>query len=129
MNQLGFPSEVTAQEIAREKTLGDAIALCAKAGGLEPKQVQAALKTDKGQWSRWESGAEGIVWPKFTALMDTCGNEAPLLWMVNARGFDLASLRKQETETQRKLREAEEQIAMLLHDKRVLTEALRGVPA
>lgn len=44
MNQLGFPSEVTPQEIAREKSLGGAISLCAKAAGLEPKQVQDALK-------------------------------------------------------------------------------------
>lgn len=28
-----------------------------------------------------------------------------------------------------RLREAEERIAMLMHDKRVLTEALRGMPA
>lgn len=126
MNQLGFPSTVTVHEIAREKTLGGAISLCAKAAGLEGKQVQDALKTDKAQWSRWESGAEGIVWPKFAALMDLCGNEAPLLWMNCQRGFDLSSLRRKETEVERELREARERIELLEHDKRVLTEALHG---
>jgi hypothetical protein len=134
VNQLGFPSAVTLQEIAREKTLGGAIGLCAKAAGYEGKQVQDALRVDgkpldKAQWSRWESGAEGIVWPKFTALMDFCGNDAPLLWMNLNRGYDLSSLRRLESETERALRIAKERIAMLEHDKRVLTEALRGVTA
>lgn len=127
MNQLGFPSNVTVQELAREKTLGGAIALCAKAAGLEPKQVQDALRSDKAQFSRWTDDKEGILWTKLLALMDCCGNDAPLLWMLHARGYDLASLRRRETEMQRELRMAQERIAMLEHDKRVLTEALRGV--
>lgn len=104
MHQLGFPSEVTAQEIAREKTLGGAIGLCAKAAGLEPKQVQDGLKSDKAQFSRWTDDKEGIVWPKLTALMDLCGNDAPLLWMLQARGYDLSSLRRVETELERQNR-------------------------
>lgn len=126
MNQLAFPSDVTAQEIFREKTLGGAIGLCAKAAGLEPKQVQDALKSDKAQFSRWTDDKEGILWTKLEALMDVCGNDAPLLWMLHARGYDVASLRRRETEVERQLREAREQIEMLMHDKRVLTEALRG---
>lgn len=104
MHQLGFPSDVTAQEVARERDLGGAIALCAKAAGLEAKQVQDILKADKAQFSRWLSGAEGIVWSKFTALMDACGNDAPLLWMLHSRGYDLGSLRRVETELERQNR-------------------------
>ena len=126
MTQLGFPSDVTPQEIAREQTLGGAIGLCAKAAGLAPKEVQDRLKSDKAQWSRWESGAEGVIWPKLAALMDTCGNDAPLLWMLQQRGYDLGSLRRQESETELALRLAREEVAQLRHDKRVLTEALRG---
>jgi hypothetical protein len=110
MNQLGFPSAVTVQEIAREKTLGGAIGLCAKAAGLEPKQVQDGIKADKAQWSRWESGQEGVVWPKFVALMDLCGNDAPLLWMLHARGYDLSSLRRQETDIERENRLLREEL-------------------
>jgi hypothetical protein len=90
LNQLGFPSDVTRQEIVRERDLGGAINLCLKAAGLEPKQVQDRLKMDKAQFSRWSAGTEGIVWSKFTALMDECGNDAPLLWMNHARGYDLS---------------------------------------
>lgn len=119
MSQLGFPSEVTPHEIAREKTLGGAIGLCAKAAGLEPKQVQDRIGADKAQWSRWESGQEGIVWPKFLKLMDECGNDAPILWMLFQRGYDLSSLRKQESETERELREAREEIARLKNEREV----------
>lgn len=127
MNQLGFPSDVTPQELAREATLGGAIGLCAKAAGLEPKQVQDKLKTDKAQWSRWESGAEGVVWPKFVALMDLCGNDAPLLWMLHARGYDLSSLRRRETETEKLLREAQERIQQLEHEREIERRLFRDL--
>jgi hypothetical protein len=126
VNQLGFPSEVTIQEITREKSLGDAIGLCIKAAGFEPKQVTDDLKMDKAQWSRWQSGQEGVMWPKLLAVMDKCGNDAPLLWMNHARGYDLSAMLRRETDLERQLREAQEHIARLQLDKRVLTEALRG---
>lgn len=119
MNQLGFPSEVTPQEIAREHSLGGAIDLCAKAAGLSPKQVQDALKADKAQFSRWTDDKEGIMWSKLVALMDTCGNDAPLLWMLRARGYDLSSLRRSETQTERQLRLANERIGELEREREV----------
>lgn len=120
--QFGIPVEVTPQEITRESSLGGAIGLCAKAAGLEPKQLQANLKLDKAQWSRWESGGEGVVWPKLAAVMDHCGNDAPLLWMIHARGYDLHSLRKRETELAKQLREAQE-------ENRALRRVLMGATA
>lgn len=123
MNQLGFPSHVTAQEVQRERDLGGAIALCARAAGLEAKQVQDILKADKAQFSRWLSGAEGIVWPKFQALMDACGNDAPLLWMLHARSYDLGSLRRIETELERQNRELRDEVKAL---RRVLQPAVTG---
>ena len=50
--------------------------------------------------------------------MDTCGNDAPLLWMLQRRGYDLYSLRKRETETERENRLLREEVAAL---RRVLT--------
>lgn len=111
MSQIGIPTEVTPQEVAREKSLGEAIALCVKAAGFEPKDLQLDLKWDKAQWSRWESGQEGIVWPKLVAVMDYCGNDAPLLWMLNARGYELSSLHKKETEKEKECRLLREELA------------------
>lgn len=113
MSQVALPVLVSPTEIMRERTLGGAITLCAKAAGYEGKQVQQDLKFDKAQWSRWESGQEGIVWPKLCQVMDHCGNDAPVLWMNYDRGFDLASMRKRESELERELREAREEIGAL----------------
>lgn len=98
----------------RERTLGGAITLCAKAAGYEGKQVQQDLKFDKAQWSRWESGQEGIVWPKLVQVMDHCGNDAPLMWMNFDRGYELETMRKRESELQRENRLLREQNAALL---------------
>lgn len=121
MHQLGFPSDVTAQEIERETTLGGSIGLCAKVAGLEPKQIQSALRLDKAQWSRWESGQEGVIWPKLVAVMDHCGNDAPLLWMNSARGYDLSAMRRRETDLERQNRLLREENTAL---KRVLQGAM-----
>lgn len=98
-------------------TLGGSISLCAKAGGFAPKEVQDGLKTDKAQFSRWTDDKEGITWAKLSTLMDFCGNDAPLLWMLQQRGYDLASLRRQESETERELRIAKERIAQLEQER------------
>lgn len=116
MNQLGFPSDVTPQEVAREKTFGGSIDLCRKAAGLEPKQVTDAVRTsegkpvDKAAWSRWVNDNEGVEWPKLVQIMDKCGNDAPLLWMLHARGYDLSSLRRQETDIERENRLLREEL-------------------
>jgi hypothetical protein len=120
--QVAFPVDVSVQEITREKTLGGAIGLCAKAAGYEPKELQAGLKWDKAQWSRWESGQEGVVWPKLVQLMDYCGNDAPVLWMYHARGYDLNALRRRESELERENR-------MLREERDALRRVLQGVPA
>ncbi len=126
MNQLSLPSDVTAQEVAREKSLGGAIALCARVAGYEPKQVMDAIRdpktnkpVDKAQWSRWISGEEGVVWPKFVQLMDFCGNDAPLLWMNHDRGWDLNVMRRRETELEQRLR-------MVMEENRALRRVLQG---
>lgn len=112
--QLAIPNPVTPDEVMREHTLGGAIELCAKVAGFDfDKQLQMALGVDKAQFSRWQSGDEGIKWPKLNTLMDHCGNNAPLLWMVHARGFDLHAMRMRETETERENRLLREENAAL----------------
>jgi|GEM_PF-2749195 len=56
---------------------------------------------------------EGVIWPKLSALMDVCGNDAPLHWMLHQRGYDLHSIRKLETETERENRRLREENAAL----------------
>jgi hypothetical protein len=107
--QIGLPVEVSHQELVRKPTLGAAIKLCYEAAGLEPKEVLHAIHGDKAQLSRWESGQEGVCWPKLRALMDACGNHVPVLWQLHQCGYDLSSLRRRESELERRLRLAEEE--------------------
>jgi|SRR5581483_3376353 len=112
--QLAIPNPVTPEEVMRERSLGGAIELCAKAAGFDfDKQLQMALGVDKGQFSRWQNGDEGIKWPRLSALMDHCGNDAPVLWMNYQRGWDLYAMRRLETETERENRELREENAAL----------------
>lgn len=117
MHQIALPTEVSPTEVQRERSLGGAIDLRVKAAGKEPKELQIVTRSDKAQWSRWTSGGEGIVWAKLRALMDECGNHAPVLWMLHDLGYDLSSLRKRETETERENRLLREENTAL---KRVL---------
>lgn len=115
------------EEIARKQAFAGAIELCAEAAGYSlDKQASADIGMDKARWSRIKAGQEGIKWDQLKAFMDSMGNPVPVLWMLHQCGFDLHSVRKKETELERRIRELEEQNAMLVHDKRVLTEALRG---
>jgi len=113
MHQVAIPVEVNPSEVVRKTSLGSSIELCLELAGLEPKQLQADLKLDKAQFSRWSSGQEGVVWPRLCAVMDRCGNDAPLLWMNHARGWDLHAMRRVESETERRLRLALEENAAL----------------
>lgn len=110
--QISLPVEVRPEEVMRKQSLGAAIELCAELGGYAlDKSLQQDLGVDKAQFSRWLSGTEGVQWSKFVSLMDKCGNDAPILWMLHQRGYDLHSLRRRESELERENRELRERLA------------------
>lgn len=112
-------TDVPAELVLRQSTLSGAIALCVQVSGLEEKEVYLSLGIDAGHWTRIMKGDAHFPVNKLGDLMDLCGNEAPLSWLVYARGYDLHSLRKRETETERKLRQAEEEIRKLKEEARI----------
>ena len=119
--------KVSPDEIARKRDFGESIELAASVAGYDlDKQASSDIAMDKGQWSRIKSGQEGIRWPRLEAFLDAVGNDIPLLWMLHQRGYDVMSLRKRETETERALREVREALDAERLKNRVLTEALTG---
>lgn len=114
MHQVAIPVPVAPHEVMRKSTLGGAIDLCLEVGGKEPKEVQGSLRLDKAQFSRWQSGQEGILWPRLKLVMDHCGNDAPLLWLNHDRGYDLTAMRKVENALERENRQLREQNDALL---------------
>jgi helix-turn-helix protein len=95
--------------VARQQTLNAAIVLCVQSSGLDRKQVYTALDIDPATWSRIESGQAYFPVNKLDQLMDLCANEAPLMWLVNARRYDWASLRKKQSDTEMKLAKVEQE--------------------
>jgi len=114
--------------VVAQPTFLAAIKLCITIAGFESeKQVYTSLDIDAGHWSRIMRGEAHFPVDKLTTLMDLCGNEAPLIWLTNARGYDARSLRKLESETEKKLREAEERIANLEHERDIERRAIRDI--
>lgn len=123
MHQAHIPVKVDPSEVARKQSLGSAIELCAELAGFSlDKELQQALGVDKAQFSRWQSGTEGVIWPKFERLMNVCGNDAPLMWMLHKRGYDLGSVRKVQTELERRISELEA-------DNKALRRVMMGAAA
>jgi plasmid maintenance system antidote protein VapI len=119
VNQIALPVEIRTGDVAHKRSLGAAMELCAERAGFAfDKELQQRLGVDKAQFSRWMSGQEGIHWAKFSQLMDICGNDAPLFWMLHQRGYDLHSVRKLESETEQQNRLLREEITAL---RRVLS--------
>jgi hypothetical protein len=95
--------------VVRQKSLNAAIVLCVQSSGLDRKQVYTALEIDPATWSRIESGQAYFPVNKLTQLMDLCANEAPLMWLMDARNYDWASVRKKQSDTEMKLAKMEQE--------------------
>lgn len=118
---------VNPDEVARKLSWASAIEYCAELQGYSlDKQASSEIGMDKARWSRIKSGQEGIKPEQLEAFMDACGNDAPLLWLLHRRGWDLHSLRRHETATEKQLRQANERAEAAELKVRVLTEALTG---
>lgn len=102
--------------IARQPTLTKALQLCQTLSGLDDKAFvgTGGVVKDAAQWSRiMGSGQHNFPQDQLNKFMDMAGNEAPMLWLLNSRGYDITALRKLETETERALRLEREQTAKL----------------
>ncbi len=121
------PTQVDPGLVERQPSMLSAIKLCISLGGFaSEKQIYMALGIDAGHWSRILRGEAHFPVDKLCELMDLCANEAPLLWLLHARGYEASSLRRRESETERQLRAARDALEMERMRVRVLTDALHG---
>ena len=63
---------------------------------------------------------------KLITLMDLCGNEAPLMWLANSRGYGLVVLK---SESERRAEGAENALAEERAKVKLLTDILTGKSA
>jgi hypothetical protein len=134
--ELGLRPRMTAIDpelIARQPTMTKALQLCQTLSGHADQKFTGdkGIVKDAAQWSRiMGAGQHNFPHDKFNQFMDIAGNEAPMLWLLHSRGYDITVLRQCESETERRARLAEERAHKAEEKCRVLMEAIGGrVPA
>lgn len=119
--------------VLAQPSLLAAIKLCITAAGFEcEKVVYGELDIDAGHWSRIMRGEAHFPTSQLVPLMKLCGNDAPLLWLLAAQGYDPTSVRRSEDDKDRRLREALERLDRLEAEREVehkLLTKLIGRPA
>ena len=109
--------------ITRQSTMSKALHLCQTLSGKDDAQFYGTggIVKDQAQWSRiMGPSSHNFPHEKLNMFMDIAGNEAPLMWLLQSRGYDLNSLHLLESETEKKLRKSQEENAAL---RRVLMGA------
>ena len=115
--------------IAKQPSMTSALQLCKTLSGLDDKAFYGVggIVKDQAQWSRiMNAGAHNFPQDALNMFMDKAENEAPLLWLLYSRGYDLESLRHRETEMEKRVRLAEERALKAEEKARILTEAMHG---
>lgn len=115
--------EVPLELVIKQQTLAAAIALCVQVSGLEEKEVYLSLGIDAGHWTRIMKGEAHFPVNKLNDLMNICGNEAPLTWLANSRGYGLVLLK---TEAERRAEDAERRARDAEEKLRFLTQVMQG---
>lgn len=109
--------------VMRQSSLTKALHLCQTLSGKDDAQFygNGGIVKDQAQWSRiMGPSSHNFPHDKLNLFMDIAGNEAPLMWLLQSRGYDLNSLHLLESETEKKLRKSQEENAAL---RRVLMGA------
>lgn len=106
-------------DVQSQTTSGAAISLCATKSGQLDKVIAAELHIDGATWSRWKSGLNSPSLEQLCELMDLCGNESPLHWLLLRRGYDPRRLQRLETELEQENRLLRERLAMLEAEREV----------
>jgi hypothetical protein len=115
--------------IGRQPTMTKALQLCQTLSGLDDKAFTGSggVVKDGAQWSRiMGSGQHNFPQDELNRFMDKAQNEAPMLWLLHSRGYDITCLRKLETETERSLRLERERNAKLEERLRYAEGLLKG---
>lgn len=122
----GHPVSVDMADIARQKSWGAVLTYCASKSGLQDKAIAAEIGMQDAVWSRCKTGQNSPGGEQLVRLMHRCGNAAPLYWLLLQMGYDPASLRPLESESERKVRELTEALEAERTKSRILTEAING---
>ena len=120
---LSKPQPVGEEVVFAQSTFSAAIRLAANVSGMDEKQIYRELDIDPGHWTRILNGDAHFPVDKLERFMDLVANEIPLQWLAHQRGKGLVLL---ESESTRRLREAEEALAKEREKTAMLADLLKG---
>jgi hypothetical protein len=118
-------AEVDLTIIRSQPSLTSALMLCQQLSGVEDKELVGprGIVKDVAQWSRIRGGQHFFPQERLIAFMDVCGNEAPLIWLADRRGYRLERL---ESELERQLRLEREKNEKLAGENALLRDLVQG---
>lgn len=122
--QLQRMQPVDIEQVRRQPSLTKAIVLCADLGGFaNDKDLCRALDIDPPVWARIKQGDANFPHEKYESLFNECGNDVPLIWLADRRGYELVHL---ESELERQLRGEREARATVEAENKLLKGLLIG---
>lgn len=86
-------TDISDELIAGKGSLREAVKLCAELAPINDDVLCRELDIDPGQWTRIKNGQAHFPLEKYGDLMDVCGNEVPLRWLAQSRGYGLVRLK------------------------------------
>jgi len=96
------PVAVDTGIVSRQQSMTKAIVLCAELAALENDKDQArVLGIDATTWSLIKDGKRAFPHDRYEQMFDEFGNEVPLIWLADRRGYVLTP---KESELERRLR-------------------------
>lgn len=108
------------------RTLHASVEFARELSGLEDKEIYDRVGIDSGAFSRMKSGS---AWypqdERWLSILNTMKTEIPVIWQVEALGYDWSTLRKHQTDLEARLERAETRVRELEHEREVERRCLR----
>lgn len=123
----GQPVHIDIEEIARQPSGAACLSLAASKAGKQDKSIAADLGMQDAVWSRCKSGQNSLSPEQLVSLCKVTGTLAPIAWMLLQLGLDPRTVQPLESESTRKLREAEQRIAELEREREIERRAFRSI--
>jgi hypothetical protein len=116
------PQVVDIEAIRRQPTMTKAIILAVDlAGFVNDKDLCRSVDLDPAVWARIKNGQANFPHDKLNDLCDQAGNEVPLVWWADRRGYLLTP---KESELEKRLRIEREEKAELQKENAILRSVI-----